>query len=209
MNCNDASSTNADRILVKQAILARDPAWRLPKPQTWRAINDIAIDWMVIFISAWATFRIGWVISPLALVVVGNRQRALGNLLHEAGHGNLSTRREVNDCLAHLFLALPLLSSLSVYREQHARHHAWLGHPQRDPDLLPRRARIGDRWYHAYLHYLTTFSIYRGSLIGHLDGRNLTHRQQLAIFTWWMTVGSAMAAVDLHFALVFCALWLG
>lgn len=209
MNCNDASSTNADRILVKQAILSRDPAWRLPKPQTWRAINDIAIDWLVIFISAWATFRIGWAISPLALVVVGNRQRALGNLLHEASHGNLSTNRQVNDRLAHLLLAAPLLTNLSVYRDQHGRHHAWLGDPERDPDILLQFTHEGDRWYHAYARCLVKSSVLGGSVMGHFSGKNLNCRQRVEIFAWWLATGLSIAMTNLHFAALFGAIWFG
>ncbi|CAG4896689.1 fatty acid desaturase family protein [Paraburkholderia saeva] len=209
MNLNDASSSNADRILIKQAMLNRDPAWRLPRPQTWRVITDITVDWMVIALSVWATYRIGWAASVFALVVIGNRQRALGNLLHEAGHGNLSAHRETNDALAHFLLAPPLLNSLSVYREQHAHHHAWLGHPERDPDLLPQVVFEGGHWYHAYLYHLATFSIFRGSIMGHLAVGNLTHCQRFAIFTWWIVVGLPIAKANPHFALMFCVLWFG
>lgn len=209
MDCGNTSSIYADRISIRQALMAHDPAWHQPRPQTWRAVHDIVFDWMMIFVSAWALYRVGWVITPVALVIIGNRQRALGNLLHEASHGNLSGHRQINDYLAHLLLAAPLLASLSVYRDQHARHHAWLGDPQRDPDVLLLLAHEGDRWYHAYARCLAKSTMLRGSLMGHFSGRNLGYRQQVEICAWWLIIGLTIAIVDLHFAALFGALWLG
>ncbi|MBN3786560.1 fatty acid desaturase [Burkholderia sp. Ac-20353] len=210
MNQSDTSpSIRADRISIKQAMLARIPAWERPKPRTWRSIRDIAFDWIAIFVAVWATHRIGWTITPIALVMIGNRQRALGNLLHEASHGNLSARRHINDYLAHLLLAAPLLNSLPVYRDLHARHHAWLGDPQRDPDLLPSLTHEGDNWYHVYVRCLSKFSVFRGSLIGHFSNGTLTSYQQLGILAWWVVVGLSVAAANPHLAVLFVALWIG
>jgi fatty acid desaturase len=210
MNRNDTSpSIHADRISIKQAILASNPAWQCFKPQTWHAIRDIAFDWIMVVICVWATHRIGWTITPIALVAIGNRQRALGNLLHEAGHGNLSTHRRINDYLAHLLLAAPLLNSLPVYRDLHARHHACLGDPQRDPDLLPSITYEGDQWYHVYVRFLMKFSVFRGSLIGHFANGNLTGCQQLGILAWWVVVTLLLTAVSHWFAILFVSLWFG
>lgn len=209
MDCSNISSISADRISIRRALTAHDPAWQQPQPQTWRAIRDIVFDWMMIFISALVVYRVGWMITPVALVIIGNRQRALGNLLHEASHGNLSVHRRANDCLAHLFLAAPLLTSLPFYRDQHARHHAWLGDLQRDPDVLPQLAHDGDQWYHTYVRCLTKSTMFRGSVLGHFSGQNLSRHQQLVIVAWWIPVDLSMAVANLHFAMAFCALWLG
>ncbi|AIO36880.1 fatty acid desaturase family protein [Burkholderia cenocepacia] len=210
MNRSDMlSSIHADRIAVKQAILARHPGWQRPKPQTWRSVRDIAFDWVTVFASVWVMHRVGWATTPIVLVVIGNRQRALGNLLHEASHGNLSPNRRTNDYLARLFLAPPLLNSLRLYRDLHARHHAWLGDAQRDPDLLPSITRDGDRWYDVYVRYLTQFSVFRGSLIGHFANIDLTNYQRLGIVAWWLTTILSLAAINLHFAILLVVLWLG
>ncbi|PRG73465.1 fatty acid desaturase [Burkholderia multivorans] len=209
MNRGDLFSIRADRHMIKHEMLDHNPTWQLPKTQTWRAAYDIIVDWISILASTWALYRIGWVIAPLALLVVGNRQRALGNLLHEASHGNLSLNRHFNDYLAYLVLAAPLLNSLAIYRNLHARHHAWLGDAQDDPDLLPPLAREGDGWFHVYIRYLTKFSLILGSLTGHLMTSPWRPRHQLYIVAWWAAVMSILLAANIHFTGVFLALWFG
>ncbi|WP_241199407.1 fatty acid desaturase family protein [Burkholderia multivorans] len=131
----------------------------------------------------------------------------MGNLLHDASHGNLSPHRRVNDYLAHLLLAPPLLNSLSIYRDLHARHHAWLGDPERDPDLLPSIAHKGDQWYDVYVRYLTKFSLCRDSMIGHFSNGNVTGYQQLEILAWWGVATLPLATIDPDFAILFVILW--
>ncbi|QNB17484.1 fatty acid desaturase [Paraburkholderia tropica] len=203
------SSILMDRISIRQSLLACNPAWQSPKADTWRAVSDIAVDWMIIALSVLVVYRLGWAIAPIALVTIGNRQRALGNLLHEASHGNLSQNRRINDSLAHLLLAPPLLNSLTVYRELHARHHAWLGDVQRDPDLLPPLAHEGDSWLRVYTRYLVKFPILRGSIMGHLTNGHCRRRQQLYIAAWWTVTTSPLFVVNAHLGTIFLALWLG
>jgi len=208
MKRSDASPILADRISIKQVMLAFNPTLQLPKPQTWRAIFDIAFDWTAIFLSIWSVYRLGAAITPAALIVIGNRQRALGNLLHEASHGNLSNHRFINDCLAHLLLAAPLLNNLHVYRDLHARHHAWLGDSRRDPDWLPSFAHAGDQWYHAYARCLITRVMLRGLFAGHLSRSHANSRQRLGILSWWMITALALLGLcRLPFALLFVLLW--
>lgn len=209
MNRNNTSSIYDDRMSIKHAMLTLGRARPLPDAQTWRAALDITFDWATVLISVYVVYRTGVAITPIALLVIGNRQRALGNLLHEAGHGNLSPCRHINDHLAHLLLAAPLLNSLTVYRNLHARHHAWLGDPQRDPDLLPSIAHEGDEWHHVYMRYLVGFPILRGSLAGHLIGGKLTRCQRLWILAWWVAVMFCLAEANLRFAALFVSLWLG
>jgi fatty acid desaturase len=209
MNHSATSSILADRTSVNQAIRARYPSWRLPEAQTWRSVSDIIFDWIAIFVCVWTVGRIGLWVTPIAFVVIGNRQRALGNLLHEVSHGNLSPHRHVNDYLAHLLLAAPLLNSLRVYRELHARHHAWLGDQQHDPDWLSPPPPSEDQWYHVYMRCLTTYPVVRGSLLGHFSGGQLTARLRFGILAWWTIFTLLMATANLHFAMLFLSLWFG
>lgn len=209
MNHGNTSPILIDQISIKQSLLARAPAWQSPRANTWYATFDIAFDWTIICLAVFAVYKIGWALTPIGLVAIGNRQRALGNLLHEGSHGNLSSNRLFNDFLAHLLLAPPLLNNLSVYRELHARHHAWLGDAQRDPDLLPPLAHEGDRWVQVYARYLVKFSLFRGSLMGHLIASQCGHRQKLCIAAWWMATMSAVIAANTHLGAIFLALWFG
>ncbi|PZR44909.1 fatty acid desaturase family protein [Paraburkholderia fungorum] len=209
MNYGDTPSILIDQISIKQSLLAHAPAWQLPKASAWYAAYDIALDWTIICLAVFAVYKIGWALTPIGLVAIGNRQRALGNLLHEASHGNLSRNRHLNDFFAHLLLAPPLLNSLPVYRELHARHHAWLGDTRRDPDLLPPLAREGDRWLRVYARYLAKLSLIRGSLAGHLIAGQPHYRQKLSIAAWWMATMSALFTVNAHLGATFLILWFG
>jgi fatty acid desaturase len=53
--------------------------------------------------------RFGWYCAPAVIAWIGNRQRALGNLLHDAARRNLATSPELNDALARLFRCAPAL----------------------------------------------------------------------------------------------------
>lgn len=52
----------------------------------WRPIRDIVMDWSLILLAVAAVHWVGWWWAPMAIVVIGNRQVALGNILHDAGH---------------------------------------------------------------------------------------------------------------------------
>ncbi|MBB2931993.1 fatty acid desaturase family protein [Paraburkholderia silvatlantica] len=208
MNPGDTSSILIDRISIRRSLVASAPAWQLMKARTWYAIYDIALDWTVIFLSVFAVYKIGWTLAPIALVAIGNRQRALGNLLHEASHGNLSQNRLLNDYLAHLLLAAPLMNSLAVYRELHARHHAWLGDALRDPDLLQPLAQKGDRWLRVYTRYLAKSSLILGSISGHLITGQCRYRQLLCIAAWWIATMLPLVTANIRLGVIFLALWL-
>ena len=84
--------------------------------------------------------------SPFALLVLGNRQRALGNILHDAAHRNVTRDRRVNDLVTRALIAPLLFLSLPRYRDLHFRHHLDLGAPGTDPDLIPIPAQKARSW---------------------------------------------------------------
>lgn len=209
MSLSPSASVIADQTEMHSAIALTGEGWEIHHPSTLRSLSDIAVDWTIIYIAVWSAYRIGAWITVLAILVVGNRQRALGNLLHEASHQNLSTQRDVNDWLANIFLSPALLNDLTIYRSQHARHHAWLGDPVHDPDYLPCVTRKGDHWFNAYVRVLADPSIWAGSLYGHFAGKRLTRGQGFAIILWWGTCEALLDVVaGTHFALLFLALWI-
>lgn len=206
MSITASASIIADQAAMRLAIRDELP---ISSASTWRSVRDIVLDWMVIGLAVWTTVgTAGWA-APLAIVVIGNRQRALGNLLHEASHQNLSPRRDINDMIARLLLAAPLFNSLSLYRSQHARHHAWLGDPAHDPDFIACTANDNDQWFNVYIRVLLTSPVWAGSLLGNLTGKRLSRRQWLAIVFWWICFETLLAVLlDIYVAWLFFLLWM-
>ena len=206
MSITTSASVIADQETIRSAIRGK---FVTAQASTWRSLRDIAFDWIVVSLVVWAVYRIGMLITPLAIVVIGNRQRALGNLLHEASHQNLSPKRSLNDTIGTALLAAPLFNSLPYYRHQHARHHAWLGDLERDPDLIRCTANQGDRWFKTYIRVLGAYPAWKGSLLGHLTDRHITFAQSFPIFLWWFWCEVALAVlVGTHIAWLFPVLWI-
>ncbi|KVW36493.1 guanitoxin biosynthesis L-arginine gamma (S) hydroxylase [Burkholderia ubonensis] len=102
----------------------------------WRAPVGFAADCLVIAAAVAATKWNVWV-YPLALLVIGSRQRALASLLHEACHRTLARNRRMNDILGRWCAGFPVFQSYDAYRGSHVKnHHAFLGDVQRDPDYI-------------------------------------------------------------------------
>lgn len=204
-----SSSVIADQATMHAALDSTGMDWKTPRARTWRSLSDIATDWAIICLTVWIAYRIGVWASIAAIFVIGNRQRALGNLLHEGGHQNLSNNRDANDRIACVLLASPLFNDLSLYRLQHAWHHGSLGDPARDPDYLISVTHAGDHWFSVYLRVLITPSMWAGSVLGHFIDSRLNRRQMLAIVLWW-TVCEALLKVTIgtHFAVLFFVLWM-
>jgi hypothetical protein len=145
--------------------------------------------------------------TALALFAIGNRQRALGNLLHEASHQYLSARRKINDYIGRILLASALSGDLTLYRLQHARHHSWLGDPVRDPDYLPRVKYEQRHWFSTYARVLRDPANWIVSLLGHLVDQRLSLAQWLVIILWWVAYESVLGVfVGVHSAILFLAL---
>ena len=110
----------------------------LEKKDNWHNILSITGDWLVISLSiaALVITKINPLVYILACIVIGSRQRALMNLLHEASHNKLFKNRSANDWIARFFLAYPLGASLSAYRAEHYIHHGFLWDEAKDPKTI-------------------------------------------------------------------------
>jgi fatty acid desaturase len=85
-----------------------------------RSLGDIACDIGVVGLAVWAA-KISLWLTPLAVLLIGNRQRSLGNILHDGSHGSLHPSRGVNDLILrvlerHQVPQRPLSSSRSAGR---------------------------------------------------------------------------------------------
>src|SRR5687767_1056476 len=65
----------------------------LQHPRLSRSLRPAALDWLLIALAAAAVWAFGWLAVPFSLLMIGNRQRALGNLLHDASHRSLDRNR--------------------------------------------------------------------------------------------------------------------
>ena len=109
----------------------------------WRPLVLATLDLLSIAVAAVAmraTLRAPLVVTvPVALVLVlfvARQFRALECLVHEASHRNWTRGSQaLNDALANVLAAWPVMSHVQDYRRFHQVHHAQLGSTQ-DADLL-------------------------------------------------------------------------
>ncbi len=74
---------------------------------------------------------------PLAVLVVGSRQRALASLLHESCHKTFSRHRGLNNFIGRWLAGYPIFQSHAAYVKSHVLdHHTFLGDETRDPDYI-------------------------------------------------------------------------
>lgn len=184
----------------------RDDLHSLRKPSLLRSLVATGTDWSLAVLAGALAFRWWW-LMPVALVVVGNRQLAINNLLHEASHKNLASRRGWNDFLGQWLLAVPCLTSLKRYRTDHAAHHRFLGDPARDPDHFNRPSFASASWVQVWWKLVCDPSAWVSSVLGTLP--KMTPREAGRLVGAWtvLLLGVALV-VGPPFALAFGALWL-
>lgn len=72
---------------------------------------------------------------PLAVLMIGSRQRALATLLHEAAHGALCRSKRLERFLGTWCAGYLIFQTWASYKRSHTLdHHHKLGDPERDPD---------------------------------------------------------------------------
>ena len=179
----------------------------LHHPSPSRSILAALTDWLLIGLAAAATSVLGWIAVPFSLLVIGNRQRALGNLLHDASHRSLDSNRNRARTVANVLFCWPLWVSLPVYRDEHNRHHKYLGDPARDPDFIHDETRLPEGWRAVWLAQIRSPQALRAALLGHL--RRMDAPMLAGVACWW---GAALALISLaagaqHAAILF-ALWI-
>jgi len=178
----------------------------LHRPRVIRSLLAAAGDWSLIGFAAAATTAFGWAAVPFSLLVIGNRQRALGNLLHDASHLSFDANRRRSAILANLLFCWPLCVPMSIYRDEHNRHHKFLGDATRDPDFIHDETRLSRGWLSVWLDQLRSPQMIRGSIlgrVGRMDAASLA-----GVACWWMAVLVAISlASSTTDALVFLALW--
>ena len=185
----------SDIALLRQSLRhAGSPHLPLLTLQLWRPVRDVAVDLATIVAVLSMALLEPWT-SPLVLLILGNRQRALGNILHDAAHRNLTRDRQVNDLVARALIAPLLFLSLSHYRDLHFRHHFDLGAQGTDPDLIPIPPEKARSWTIAVAANTLSVRAVLGSTFGHLLDRAVPRAERLYIVAWWAILVVAVVAM--------------
>lgn len=203
------SQVLSDIALLRQSLRrAGSPHLPLLKLQGWRPALDVTVDITAIVAALLLALQEPWA-APLALLILGNRQRALGNILHDAAHRNLTRNRLLNDLVTRALIAPLLFVSLSHYRELHFRHHLDLGGEGADPDLIPIPAQKARSWVAAVAANTLSLRAILWSTFGHLLDPGAPAAGRLYIVGWWsVLLGVLVAAVGPGPTAAMLAFWL-
>ena len=173
-----------------------------------RSMRHLATDWLLLFAATWAVIQWGWWALPAAMLVVGNRQRALGNVLHDLAHRNVSRRAKINDFIARTLVAPLLFADFALYRKTHLAHHMHLGDPQLDPDYMESAGMNRNCWQETFSANLFNPRLWFSTLAGDL-AKPLPARKLLYIVLWWFGLLACIGvASGWEAAGVFFGIWL-
>jgi len=178
----------------------------LQRPRLATSVRAAIVDWAIVAAVSAMAIRWGGAAIVLAVLVIGNRQRALGNLLHDASHGSFDRQRRRGSMLANVLLCWPLWVSMPVYRADHLAHHRYLGDPSRDPDYIHDERLLAGGWLRLWLAQVMNLRTFRTALLSHL-GR-MGAKDALGVAVWWLALLGAIALVfGVAASLGFAALW--
>jgi fatty acid desaturase len=114
----------------------KDELKLLTKLDNWHGLLAVLEDYTVIFASILATTCISMWFYPIALILIGSRQRALATLLHESAHNILAKNKTLNWLLGTFASGYLIFQQMAPYKASHClEHHCHLANPDRDPDF--------------------------------------------------------------------------
>lgn len=109
---------------------------------TRKSTLALTIDWTVVAGSILAAVLYpSWIVSLLAIFLIGSRQHALCLLMHDGAHGRLAKKALLNYAISDFLCAYPLFLTTSKYRDSHLAHHRNLNTDD-DPDWMLRRGKL-------------------------------------------------------------------
>ncbi len=105
----------------------------------WHGLLALLLDYAVIAAMIIITLHFVW-FYPVAIFVIGSRQRALATIQHEASHYALAKNKALNYLLGSVLSGHLIFQNFSTYVRSHVRrHHAFLGKENLDPDYQYHR----------------------------------------------------------------------
>ena len=108
----------------------------LTKLDNWHGLLALLEDCLLVLASILITSHVTWFFYPLALLIIGSRQRALTTLLHDSAHGVLAKNKLLNSVLGTFCSGYLIFQQMIPYKKSHcSMHHSHLGNPELDPDF--------------------------------------------------------------------------
>jgi len=100
----------------------------------YHVIIALLQDWGIIILSS-IVAHYYFYFYPICLIIIGSRQRGLGNIFHDSTHGNIVKNRRLCNITGTFLSGYWVGLSMSDYRESHVKlHHNYLGNIKVDPD---------------------------------------------------------------------------
>ena len=113
----NVGQTKYERYKFSPEIISRIK--ELTKLDNWHGLLALLEDCLLIQASILITSHVTWFFYPIALLIIGSRQRALTTILHDSAHGVLVKNKSLNWVLGTFC----------------SKHHSYLGNPEQDPDF--------------------------------------------------------------------------
>jgi fatty acid desaturase len=108
----------------------------LNRSDNWHALLAWAQDVAWIALCVVSCVMLSWWFYPLAVLVIGARQRGLSTILHDCAHGVGAANKRLQMVIGTVLTAYPIFQQHYAYKLSHVQtHHPRLGDPDRDPDL--------------------------------------------------------------------------
>lgn len=123
-----------DRYVFPKSIKAE--LHELHQSNNYRGIVGLLYDYLVIALAIYLG-TVSWYFYPVAVLIIGARQRAFATILHDASHSCLAKNKTLNYLLGTFFSGYLIGQEFYKYRDSHVKgHHPFLGDKSKDPDYV-------------------------------------------------------------------------
>jgi fatty acid desaturase len=194
------------RAWVREAKL-EDAFAALHEKSLLRYVAAAATSWAVLIGAVFAAWTLHWTLAAPALFIVANRQRAIGNLIHDFSHGGFGGRGDLADRIGAVLVALPMFATFANYRRVHLAHHLYLGSATHDPEFIQDAAKQGATPLETLKRYVFDGNAWLGSIHGLFLSDGAVGKAKIIV--WWAaTLGLLALFVSPGFAIFFAAMWM-
>lgn len=141
---------------------------------------------------------------PLALVLIGSRQRAFGNILHDFVHGNVVRQP---GALLRVIAAAPAFESYARYRMLHMQHHTHVGDPELDPDYFGVEVTATSTAWTVFWDVALRPRMFVSSVLGDLHNLSAGAVARVALF-WAVLLAPVAVLAGPAAAVAACGIWI-